>query len=72
MTKEERAAYRAGFEKAKMECIEVLQEWSFACHPKHPRTDGNPAKTRCWQYHGLQAAKRSIKRDVRLADVEIV
>lgn len=68
MTNSEREAFKAGFEKAKAECIQVVDEWSRACHPAHPRT--STLKDRCWQNHGLQAAKRSIKRDVRLVPFE--
>lgn len=64
MTKSEQKAFRAGFEKAKAECLQVVDEWSRACHPRHPRKP--MLKNRCWQHHGLQAAKASIRRDVCL------
>lgn len=64
MSRAEQEAYRRGFEKAKAECIQVVDEWSRACHPSHPKT--STTRNRCWQHHGLQAAKRSIKRDVFL------
>lgn len=64
MTWSERLAYEEGFEKAKAECLKVVDEWSRACHPVHPKRP--TLKNRCWQNHGLQAAKRSIKRDVKL------
>ncbi len=55
--------FDAGFEKAKAECIKIIDEWSRACHPVHRRKPYT--RTRCWQHHGLQAAKRSIKCYVR-------
>ena len=64
MTKAELEAFARGFEKAKAECIQIIDEWSRACHPTHPKKPYT--KTRCWQHHGLQAAKRSIKRDVKI------
>lgn len=67
MTESENEAFRAGFEKAKKECIKIVDEWSRACHSTHPK-DSGPSRTRCWQHHGLMAAKRSIKRDVKLCE----
>lgn len=65
MTKAEHEAFTRGFEKAKAECIQVIDEWSRACHPVHPKKM-MISKDYCWQNHGLKAAKRSIKRDVRI------
>ena len=64
MTKEEQEAFRKGYEQAKSECLQIVDEWSRACHPTHPKN--KDMRTRCWQHHGLQSAKRSIKRDVRI------
>jgi hypothetical protein len=68
MTKAEQDAFLKGFEKAKQECIKIVDEWSKACHPRHPKTSS--LKERCWQNHGLTAAKQSIKRDVKVIGFE--
>ena len=63
----EQEAFVRGFEKAKKECLEIIDEWSRACHPVHPKKVMGPGlRNYCWQHHGLQAAKKSIKRDVRI------
>lgn len=59
-------AFKEGFVKAKAECLKVVDDWSRACHPVHPKKSQElGSKDKCWSYHGLQAAKRSIKRDVK-------
>lgn len=59
-------ALRHGFERAKKECLKIVDEWSRACHPVHPKKGQElGSKDKCWQHHGLQAAKKSIKRDVK-------
>jgi hypothetical protein len=68
VTKREFEAFKAGFNNAKTKCLKVVDEWSRACHPRHPKDTG-PTRDRCWQHHGLQAAKRSIKRDVKMFPV---
>jgi hypothetical protein len=67
MTKKELEAFKAGFENAKSKCLKIVDEWSRSCHPTHPRNSS--LKNRCWQNHGLRAASRSIKRDVRMFPV---
>lgn len=69
MTKRELEAFKAGFNNAKMKCLKVVEEWSRACHPRHPRQSQRPGPDRCWQHRGLQAAKRTIKRDVKMFPV---
>ena len=63
MTQQE-ADFRAGFEAAKKQALAIMDEWSRSCHPVHPRQWG-PMKDRCWQHHGLRAAIRDAKRNMK-------
>ena len=57
--------FKRGFEAAKKQAIQIMGEWSRACHPVHPKTKHLLPKDRCWQHHGLMSAIRDAKTNMK-------
>jgi hypothetical protein len=58
------ADFKRGFEAAKKQAIEIMTEWSRACHPTHP-TMAATGMNRCWQHHGLTSAIRDARKNMK-------
>lgn len=61
----ESEAFKRGFDEAKRQALVIMDEWSRSCHPTHRANMRGPLKDRCWQHHGLRAAIRDAKANMK-------